>query len=95
MKKLINGETKQVYEVVVELSVGRSAKEERENLPEVIETQLNERSVSNYELVFSPYRIEINLYDRSDYFTTISMLDSMMNKEDSFIKEIKTVISTY
>lgn len=94
MKKLINGESKQVYEVVVELSVGWSTKEERENLQKVIETQLNERGVSNYELVFSPCRIEINLYNRNNCFTTVAMLDSMMSNEDSFIKVIETIIST-
>ena len=94
MRKIINGKSKQVYEVVVDLGCC-SDNDVGEKAAKAIEKALKKRGVVDYELTFSSWRVEINIYDRKDTYYLMCLLDSLMNEEKSRINKFEITVSTF
>lgn len=95
MRKIINGTSRQVYEIVVDLSCCAGEKTAGETLAKAMEKALKKRDIYDFEITFSNWRTEINLYNRKDCFNTMAVLDVLMSDEDSHINKFEVTVSTY
>jgi hypothetical protein len=94
MRKIINGKSKQVYEVDVDLGCSSDIAV-GEKAAKAIEKALKKRGVVDYELTFSSWRVEINVYDRKELYYLICLLDELMNEEKSRINKFEITVSTF
>lgn len=95
MRKMVNGQVKQVYEIVIDLSCSGD-KDSGERMAKIMEKLLKKRGIYDFDISFSNWRTEINLTDRKDLYNAIAILDYLMNEEeDSKINKFEITVSTY
>lgn len=94
MKKFVNGESKQVYEVTVDLNCSCDDNA-GEKIAEIVEKYFKKKDIFDYDISFSHWRVEIALTDRRDCFNAMTMLQIMMEEKETKINKFKVTVSTF
>ena len=94
MRKIVNGENKQVYEIVVDLACSCDY-DGGEKIAKIVEKNLKKRGIFDYEVSFSNWRVEINVTDSRDCYIVMGMLELMMQNKETRINKFEVEVSTF